>query len=152
MKFYYLLDPLSRRWCLSMRNDVLWGHIHCHIWSHQKSLWYWEAFRLWWWIHVFMDSNVDFRTFHFPWQQKLSLLSFEVTDLLRQFSRKQSATGSGLNSLWFLGQLCFEETWHCMRKRSSLVQTSLLESFGSLKDLVLQSAIFITINTNEACS
>lgn len=112
MKSYYLMDPLSRRWCLSMRNDILWGHIHCHIWSHQKSLWYWEAFRLWWWIHVFVDSDVGFRTFHFPWQQKLSVLSFDVTDLLPQFSRKQSATGSGLNSLCFLSQPCFEETLH----------------------------------------
>lgn len=112
MKSYYLMDPLSRRWCLSMRNDILWGHIHCHIWSHQKSLWYWEAFRLWWWIHVFVDSDVGFRTFHFPWQQKLSVLSFDVTDLLPQFSRKQSATGSGLNSLCFLGQPYFEETLH----------------------------------------
>lgn len=87
--------------------------------------------------HVFVDSNVGFRTFHVPWEQKLSVLSFEVTDLLPQFSRKQSATGSALNSVCFLGQPCFEETWHCMRKRSSLVQTSTSWEFWFIKGTCL---------------
>lgn len=84
VKSYYLMDSLPRRWCLCMRNDVLGGHIHCHIWSYQKSLWYWETFRPGWWI------NVGFRAFHFPWQQKLSVLSFEVTDLLQGNSQPQA--------------------------------------------------------------
>lgn len=149
---YYLMDSLPRRWCFSMRNSVLWGHIHCHIWSYQKSLCCLEAFRLWWWIHVFVDSNVGFRTFHFLFQQKLSVLSFEMTDLLPQFSRKQSQAQHWIAFVFSVSHTLKRHWLHFMRKRSSLVQTSLLESFGSLKELVLQSALFITVNTNEAYS